>query len=151
MTTKDGKHSLADGYLLNRVLDYKVIQLGAGVKGTIKQAMSLHTLIECECVEDRQDKKGKSQLSKLLDNQEKLRHEMEEISLLLMNKDIEIAHLKAQLEKALQVGPGSEDDQNAELSAKVDELKDRLLKNHEEADARLSLVLQILHSKPPHS
>lgn len=69
--------------------------------------MSLHTLIECECVEGKERKKVKSQVFELLDTQEQLRHESEEMSLLLTKKDTNIVQLKSQLAKASQEGLGS--------------------------------------------
>lgn len=109
MTSRDEKHGLAYGYLLNRVFISNNIKLGTKVRSTIKQAISFHMLVECECVEGRSSTKGKPQVFELLDNQEQLKHEMEEISMLLVKKDTEIAHLKAQLAKASQDGPSSEE------------------------------------------
>lgn len=58
----DGKHDMAYGYLLGKVFKETVLQLEKGTKGTMKQVMSPNTMIECECIEGRSRKKGKSQV-----------------------------------------------------------------------------------------
>lgn len=94
----------------------------------------------------RSKKKGKSQVSKLLDSQEQLKHELEKMSLLLVKKDTKIDQLKTWLAKGSQEGPGSKEalklkEKKVVLTVKVGDLNDKLLKSHEEVDARLSLVL----------
>lgn len=53
MTGKDGKHGMAYGYFLNKVFEHFNIPLGKGIAGTMKQAFSMSTLIECECSEGK--------------------------------------------------------------------------------------------------
>lgn len=152
-TKRDGRHGLAYGYLLGRIFKEHGIRLEKGIKGTMKKVMPLNTLIECECIDARGGKKEKSQISQLLEGQEQLRHEIEELTVLLTQKDDEIVKLKGQIAKSSIEGPGSEEierlkKKNVELSAKVEDLTNNLLKSHEEADARLSLVLQTFQSRP---
>lgn len=74
----------------------------------------------------------------------------------MTKKDTKIAQLKAKLTKVSEQGPSLEEvselkAQNAQLTAKVEELKDKLLKSHDEADARLTLDPQNLNPKPSSS
>lgn len=104
LTTREGKHSLAYGYLLNNVFEYFGVKLGRGVPSTIKQAFSQTTLVECEC---NKLKAGtcKSPMSELLDQQETLKNQVEELKTSLAAKDTKLVTLKAKL------GPGVMRDQ----------------------------------------
>lgn len=123
--------------------------MGKGIKGTIKQAFSPTTLLECECVEGRIDNKAKSQVSNLLEQQEKL----EELTVTLASRDVEIAHLNAQLLQAQKEGPSlvaiaELKAQNESLNAKVKILTQQLLQAHADRNARMTLLLQSLTPKP---
>lgn len=109
MTSKDGKHGMGYDYVLNWVFDHFGVELGKGVKGTIKQAFCQTTLLEFECVEDRTDNKAKSQVSDLLEKQEKLRQDLEEMTVPLARKDAKIVRLKVQLLQAQEERPGADE------------------------------------------
>lgn len=75
-----------------------------------------------------------------------MKYELGEMFLIMTKKDGEIAPLDAQLDKVYKKGPGSEEistlrTQNEQLNAKVKELKDKLLKIHEEVVAHLYFML----------
>ncbi|KAH0714995.1 hypothetical protein KY284_007900 [Solanum tuberosum] len=102
-----GQHGMGYGYFLTKVFKHLNIPVGAGTVGTVKQSFSLNTLVECECI------KGKagplSKMSQLVLEQGQLKHELEEIIVLVSNKNAEIALNKAQLVKAQTDGPGTEE------------------------------------------
>ncbi|KAH0776523.1 hypothetical protein KY290_007934 [Solanum tuberosum] len=115
--------------ICRRVFNHFAIPLGKGIKGTIKQAISLTILIKCECVEGRTGNKGKSQVSELLEQQEQLKHELEEMTVIMASRNAEIARLNAQLLIAQAEGPGVEEmaalkAENESLNAKVANLKE---------------------------
>lgn len=152
VSVKEGKHGTGYGYFLTRAFNYFGLPLGAGVKGTVKQMFSANTLVECDCIEGKVGHLSK--MSELLIEQDQLKHELEDMIALLSKKDVEIAMLKAQLDKAQSEGPGSEEvselrAKNADLTAQVADLKEKLLQLHVDSDARLTLVLQSLSHKPP--
>ncbi|KAH0746349.1 hypothetical protein KY285_008006 [Solanum tuberosum] len=129
VTAKDSKHGMGYGYLQTRVFNHFAIPLGKGIKGTIKQTISLTTLIKCECVEGRTGNKGKSQVSELLEQQQQLKHELEEMTVIMASRNAEIAQLNAQLLKAQAEGPSVEEmaalkAENESLNAKVANLKE---------------------------
>lgn len=64
-----------------------------------KSCLLINTLIECKCVEGKEVKEGKSQISELLDTQKQLKDEPKEMFLLMAKKDTEIAHIKSKLAK----------------------------------------------------
>lgn len=89
---KEEKYGMHYVYFQNRVFNHFKIVCEKDTPGTIKQMFTLNTLIENECVEE---KVGiKSQVSELIDAQEKLSMEMEELRLELAAKDAEITRLK---------------------------------------------------------
>ncbi|KAH0696330.1 hypothetical protein KY290_013695 [Solanum tuberosum] len=119
MTVKNGKHEIADGYLLNKVFNHFSMPLGRGVLGTIKQTFSMVTLIECECVEGKI--KAKSHVFELFEKQEALKREMEDFTVILGDKEVEIARLKALLQQAQSQGSGTSTNENEEVTRLRDE------------------------------
>lgn len=95
--------------LLNKVFVHFEIKLGRGISGTIKQAFSLTTLVQCECLEGRTRNKAKFQVSDLLDQQKKLKQQVEEMIVAIATRDVEIVRLKAQIAQGLLEAPSSED------------------------------------------
>ncbi|KAK4731300.1 hypothetical protein R3W88_024288 [Solanum pinnatisectum] len=71
--------------------------MGAGTAGTVKQFISLSTLVECECIEGKTRQMRK--MSRLVAEWDQLKHELGEMTTLVGKKDIEMALLKAQLTK----------------------------------------------------
>ncbi|KAG5629597.1 hypothetical protein H5410_001314 [Solanum commersonii] len=83
-----------------------------------------------------------------------VRHELENMTVRVSNKDAEIALLKAKLLKAQSKGPGTTEVN--ELRKKIDmltaqsaSLQEKLIKDNNEANARLSLVIRSLSHQPP--
>ncbi|TMW83248.1 hypothetical protein EJD97_002388 [Solanum chilense] len=75
---------------------YKTVIERKGILvGTVKQAFSETTLVECECIEWKGN--SKSKMSQLIKDQDQLKHEVEELTMKLSGKDAEIAILKAEL------------------------------------------------------
>ncbi|KAH0696051.1 hypothetical protein KY289_013533 [Solanum tuberosum] len=58
----------------------------------------MNTLLKCKCVEGKTGNKIK--VSELRVKHEQMKHELEEMKVTLANRDVEIAHLNAQLLKA---------------------------------------------------
>lgn len=86
------------------------MRLGRGLPGTIKQAFSQTTLVECEYSELKVGTR-KYQMIELLDQQETLKNQVEELMIALATKDVELVTLKAQLTKGVTKGPSSEEQQ----------------------------------------
>ncbi|KAH0742983.1 hypothetical protein KY290_030976 [Solanum tuberosum] len=82
MTWKLAKHGIHYGYLLNHVFKHFEVPLGRGVPGTMKQMFTVVTLLECECVE------GKA-------------------NVIVNDKEVEIAQLKFQLQRAISKRPST--------------------------------------------
>ena len=85
-------------------------------------------------------------MAQLIDDQDQLKHEVEEITVRLSGRDAEIAILKAELLTAQSEGPGSSvvqalEKENAELKAKITALQEKAIKENDEANARLTLVI----------
>lgn len=95
MNMKDGKHRLTYGYLLNRVFDHFGFRLQKGVSSTIKQAFSQITLMEWDCIEGIIGNKPRSQVSDLLDQQGKLKQQVEELTIAITARHVDIVALKA--------------------------------------------------------
>ena len=51
---RKGIHGMGYGYFLTEVFKYFNIPLGVGKVGTVKQAFSGTTLVECECIEGKE-------------------------------------------------------------------------------------------------
>ena len=64
----------------------------------MKQTFSESTLVECECIEGKGNPKIK--VAQLIENQDQLKHELEELTIRLSSIDAEISILKAELLKA---------------------------------------------------
>ncbi|KAK4737283.1 hypothetical protein R3W88_000980 [Solanum pinnatisectum] len=127
------------------------IPLGAGTVWTVKQSFSMNTLVECECVEGRTG--HLSTMSALVVELSQLEHKLKEMTMLVSQKDAEIALLKAQLAKAQIEGPGSAEvsklkAKSEALLAQNAELKEKLVKSNDAANDDLSLVIQSLTRKP---
>ena len=95
-------------------------------------------------------------MAQLIDDQEQLKHEVEELTVRLSGKEAEIAILKAKLLTAQSEGPGSSvvqalEKENAELKAKITALQEKAIKDNDAANARLTLVIQSLSHPPPSS
>ena len=74
----------------------------------------------------------------------------------LSSKDAEIAILKAELLTAQTEGPGivvvqALERENAELRAKVIALQEKTIKDNDDANVRLTLIIQSLSHQPPTS
>ena len=124
------------GYFLSEVFKYINIPLSVGKVGTVKQAFSENTLVGCECIEWKGNPKSK--MSQLIEDQDQLKHEVEELTMGLSGKDAEIAILKAELLTAQTEGPGTS------------VVQEKAIKNTDAANDRLTLIIQSLsHHHPP--
>ena len=92
---RKGVHGMGYEYFLTEVFKHFQIPLSAEKMGTVKQTISESTLVECECIEGRVYPKSK--MAQLIDDQEQLKHEVEELTVRLSGKEAEIAILKAEL------------------------------------------------------
>jgi len=92
MTWKLTKHGIPYGYSLNYVFKHFEVPLGRGVPGTVNQMFTTVTLLECECVEGKA--KGRSQVADLLEQQASLKRELTDLTIILNDKEVEIAQLK---------------------------------------------------------
>ena len=122
--------------------------------GTVKQTISESTLVECEFIEGRGYHKSK--MAQLIDDQDQLKHEVDELAVRLSGKEAEISILKAELLTAQSEGPGSSvvqalEKDNAELKVKITALQEKAIKDNDAANARLTLVIQSLSQPPPSS
>ncbi|KAH0632620.1 hypothetical protein KY284_035406 [Solanum tuberosum] len=147
-----GKYGMGYGYFLTKVFKHLNIPVGLGTVGTAKQSFSLNTLVECECIEGRAG--PLSNMSQLVMEQNQLKNEFEEMTVLVSNKDVEIALLKAQLLKAQTEGPGTKEanalrSKNATLLAKNVALQEKMIKDHDAANDRLTLVIKSLSPQLP--
>ena len=92
---RKGVHGMGYGYFLTEVFKHFQISLSVGKVGTVKQTFSESTLIECECIEGRGNPKSK--MAQLIEDQDQLKHEIEELTVRLSGKEAEIAILKVEL------------------------------------------------------
>ncbi|KAG5631634.1 hypothetical protein H5410_003351 [Solanum commersonii] len=90
---RKGKYGMWYEYFLTKVFNHLNIQVGAGIVGTVKQSISLSTLVECECIEGQTGQLSK--MSQLVAERDQLKHELEEMTALVGKKDAEMALLKA--------------------------------------------------------
>ncbi|KAH0665472.1 hypothetical protein KY285_026678 [Solanum tuberosum] len=93
-----GKHGMGYGYFLTKVFHHLNIPVGIGKIETAKHSFTLSTLVECECIEGKENPLSK--VSQLIMEQDQLKHELEEMTVRVSNRDAEIAILKAALLKA---------------------------------------------------
>ena len=75
-----------------------------GVAGTIKQMFSKYTLRDCECIEG--EAPGRSQVAAVLEQLVVLKREVDDITVLLDDKEVEVVTLKSNLQKVLSRGLG---------------------------------------------
>ncbi|KAK4721797.1 hypothetical protein R3W88_012030 [Solanum pinnatisectum] len=146
------KHGMRYGYFLTKVFKQLDLHVGADNVRTFKQSFSLNTLVECERIEGRTGKRSK--MSQLVVEQSQLKYELEEMTVLVNKNDAEIALLKAQLAKEQTEGPGIAEVKelrmkNANLLAQNADLEEKLIKAHDTANDRLTLIIQSLTQKPP--
>ena len=85
-------------------------------------------------------------MSQLIDDQDQLKHEVEELTVRLSGKDAEIVILKAELLTAQTEGPGTFvvqalERENAELRAKVIALQENSIKDNDAANDLLTLII----------
>ena len=147
-------HGMGYGYFLTEVFKHFRIPLSVGKVGTVKQTISKNTLFECECIEGRGYPKSK--MTQLIEDQDQLKHEIEELTVRLSGKEAEIVILKAELLTAQSEEPGSSvvqalEKENAELKVKITALQEKTIKDNDAANARLTLVIQSLSQTPPSS
>ncbi|KAK4737467.1 hypothetical protein R3W88_001164 [Solanum pinnatisectum] len=117
MTRKNARHGIPYGYLLNYVFEHFGVALRRGVPGTVKQMFSPATLLECESIEGKV--KVKSHVSDLLEHQESLKRELNDLTVTLKSKEIEIVRLKSQMQQTISKGPGT----NSVSKKEVDKLR----------------------------
>ena len=91
-------------------------------------------MVECECIEGRGYPKSK--MAQLIEDQDLLKHEVEELTVRLSGKEAEIAILKAELLTAHSEGPGSSvvqalEKENTELKAKITALQEKSIKDND--------------------
>ncbi|KAH0737953.1 hypothetical protein KY290_036658 [Solanum tuberosum] len=149
-----GKHGMGYGYFLTKVFHHLNISMGAGKIGSAKQSFTLSTLVECKCIEGKGNPLNK--VSQLVMEQDQLNHELEEMTMQVSNKDAKIALLKAELLKAQTEEPGTDEakelkKQNEELLAKITALQEKMIKDNDAANSRLTLVINSLSHQPPSS
>ena len=147
-------HGMGYGYFLTEVFKHFQIPLIVGKVGTVKQTISESTLVECKCIEGRGYPKSK--MAQLIEDQDQLKHEVEELTVRLSGKEAEIAILKVELLTAQNEGPGSSvvqalERENAELKAKITALQEKAIKDNDAANARLTLIILSLSHPPPSS
>ncbi|KAK4738897.1 hypothetical protein R3W88_002594 [Solanum pinnatisectum] len=137
-----------------------------GVPGTTKQMFTKTTLLECECLEGQAD--GRSQVAAVLEQQATLKWEVEDLTGILNDKEVEIAKLKSELQKAISNGFGTSHANekvlqklsdknalllktNASLSKEVKALNRQIIKAHEDANERMLLFMRTFSPSPPPS
>ncbi|WMV09722.1 hypothetical protein MTR67_003107 [Solanum verrucosum] len=81
---RKGKHGMGFGYFLTKVFDHQKVSVGPGTVGTVKQSISLSTLVEYECIEGQTGQLSK--MSQLVAEQDQLKRELEELTTLLGKK-----------------------------------------------------------------
>ena len=143
---RKGNHGMGYVYFLTKVFKHFNIPLGVGKVGTVKQSFSESTIVECECIEGKGNHKNK--VAQLNEDQDQLKHEVEEMTMRLSSKDEEIAILKVKLLKAQTEGSGTSVVQelkqvNADLKAKIVVLQEKVIK------AMIMLMLDLLLSFSP--
>ena len=139
---------------LTKVFNHFQNPLSVGKVGTVKKTIFESTVVECECIQGRGYPKSK--MAQLIEDQDQLKYEVEKLTMRLSGKEAEIAILKAELLTAQSEGPGSSvvqalEKENAELKAKITALQEKVIKDNDAANARLTLVIQSLSQPPPSS
>ncbi|TMW84411.1 hypothetical protein EJD97_025253, partial [Solanum chilense] len=82
---RKGIHGMVNGYFFTKLFKYFNIPLSVGKVGTVKQAFSGTTLVECECIEGKGNPKIK--IAQLIEDQDQVKHEVEELTMRLSSKD----------------------------------------------------------------
>ncbi|KAG5582067.1 hypothetical protein H5410_052694 [Solanum commersonii] len=118
MIKHKGKNGIGYDYFLTKVFHHLNILVGTGKIGT------------AQCIEGKAGPLSK--ISQLVMEQGQLKHELEEITVRVSNKDAGIALLKAELLKAQTEGPGTKEvkelkKQNEELLAKIVALQEKMI------------------------
>ena len=95
-------------------------------------------------------------MAQLIDDQDQLKHEVEELTVRLSGKEAEIPILEPELLTAKSEGPGSSvvqalEKENVELKSKITSLQEKAIKDNDAVNARLTLVIQSLSHPPPSS
>ena len=95
-------------------------------------------------------------MAQLIEDQDQLKHEVEDLVVRLNGKEAEIALLKAELLTAQTEGPGTSvvqalERENAELRVKVTALQEKAIKDNDATNDRLTLIIQSLSHQPPPS
>ncbi|KAG5580530.1 hypothetical protein H5410_051157 [Solanum commersonii] len=116
-------------YFLTKLFKHLEISLRAGTVGTVKQPLSMNTLVECECMEGQPGRLSK--MSQFIVEKSELKHEPEEITALVTKKGCRDC-----LTKGI-VGKGTN--------------REKLIKVHDAAKDHLTLVIQFLTQKTPSS
>ena len=88
-------------------------------------------------------------MSQLIEDQDQIKHEVEELNVRLIGEDVEIAIFKAEQLTARTEGSVTSvvqalERENAELRAKVIALQEKEIKNNDAANDRLTLIIQSL-------
>ena len=122
--------------------------------GQLNRLISKNTLVECECIEGKDY--SKSKIAQLIEDQDQLKHEIEELTVRLSGKEAEIVILKAELLTAQSEGLASSviqalEREKTELKSKITALQEKAIKENDVANARLTLVIQSLSHTPPSS
>ncbi|KAH0765233.1 hypothetical protein KY285_001104 [Solanum tuberosum] len=141
-----GKHDMEYGYFLTKVFKNLEGLVGEGIVWTVKQSFAMNTLVECECVEGRTGHFSKMFVLEVKLSQ--LKHKLEEMTMLVSQKDAEIELLKAQMEGPSSAEVSELKAKNEPLLAQNAEHKEKLIKSNDAANDRLSLVIQSLTRKP---
>ena len=82
---RKGVHGMGYGNFLTEVFKHFKISLNVGRVGMVKQTVSESTLVECECIEGRDNPKIK--MAQLIEDRNQLKHEVEELIVRLSGKD----------------------------------------------------------------
>ena len=85
-----------------------------------------------------------------------MKYELDVMIVLVRNKEAEIALLKEDLIKAQIEGPGTKvvqklEKQNDELLVKIVTLQEKMIKDNDETNSRITLVINSLSHLPPSS
>lgn len=118
---KEERHGMPYDYLLNKVFNHFGVTWTRGTPGTVKQLISLTTLVENGCIEGKVG--TVPQVFELLDTQESLTKEIGELRIMLAAKDTKIVHLKLHIQKLSSEGPGATEELAAENASSKKKLQ----------------------------
>lgn len=94
INAKAGRHGLPYGFWLNMVFSYFNIECGKVQADSVKQVLNISTIEENKSILKLSDKKSKSLVSDLMDEQKWLKKKREILTALLALRDVEIVVLK---------------------------------------------------------